>query len=84
MPTTRQILSEKRTAGASTFGQVCYALDLETATRPSKLPENEEAWTDEMIALDAQSVSVAYRETIEAHGWTVAEFTHVHNRTPTR
>lgn len=84
MATTREILNTKRTAGVSTFGQVCYALDLEMATRPSKLPENEETWTDEMIALDAQSVSVAYRETIEAHGWTVAEFTHVHNRTPTR
>ena len=84
MPTTREILSSKRTAGASTFGQVCYALDLEMATRPSNLPTDEDRWTDEMIALDAQSVSVAYRETIEAHGWTVAEFTHVHNRTPTR
>lgn len=84
MPTTRQILAGKRTAGVSTFGEVCYALDLEMATRPSKLPTNEEEWTDEMLALDAQSAAAAYRETLEAHGWTVAEFTHVHNRTPTR
>jgi hypothetical protein len=84
MPTTREILSSKRTAGVSSFGEVCYALDLEMMTRPSSLPKDEENWTDEMIALDAQSVAVAYKETIEAHGWTVAEFTHVHNRTPTR
>jgi len=84
MPTTREILNTKKTAGASTFGQVCYALDLEMATRPSNLPADEEKWTDEMIALDAQSVSVAYRETIEAHGWSVTEFNHVWNRTPTR
>jgi len=84
MPTTREILSSKRTAGVSSFGEVCYALDLEMMTRPSKLPDNEDSWTDEMIALDAQSVAVAYKETVEAHGWTIAEFTHVHNRTPTR
>jgi hypothetical protein len=84
MPTTREILNTKKKDGASSFGEVCYALDLEMMTRPSSLPKDEESWTDEMITLDAQSASVAYKETIEAHGWSVDEFNHVWYRTPTR
>ena len=80
--TTNEILNTKRKAGVSSFGEVCCALDLELATRPSSLPDNEESWTDAMIALDAQSASVAYSKTIMSHGWSVAEFQHVYNRTP--
>jgi len=82
MPTTREIFSAKKKAGVSSFKRLCENLDLEMATRPSALPEDEKTWTDEMIALDAQSASVAYRETIEAHGWTVDEFNHVWHRMP--
>jgi hypothetical protein len=82
MPTTREILHTKKKAGASSFKNLCADLDLEMATRPSTLPEDENRWTDEMIALDAQSASEVYRQTIEAHGWSVTEFNHVWYRMP--
>jgi hypothetical protein len=82
MPTTREIFSTKKKAGASSFKRLCENLDLEMATRPSKLPESEDSWTAEMIALDAQSASAVYKETIEAHGWSVQEFNHVWYRMP--
>ena len=82
MPTMKQIFRTKKATGANTFKQVCELLDLDMATRPSRLPENEESWTDEMITLEAASAAKAFKGTVEAAGWTVQEFDYVWHRMP--
>lgn len=82
MPTMKQIFKAKKETGANTFKQVCQMLDLEMATRPSQLPEDEASWTDEQLALDARTVAMLERQTVESMGWTVEEFSYVWNRMP--
>ena len=82
MPTMKQIFRTKKETGASTFKEVCNMLDLEMATRPSALPQDEREWTDEQIALDACTVSMLYSQTIESMGWSTDEFNYVFNRMP--